>query len=168
MTKKSDYSKKLVSPLWQKKRLEILNLHGFKCEKCGCEDKELHVHHRFYITGREVWQYDNDVFQVLCCDCHEKEHSKKQQYSAELTSLIDFVIKYMDNDDIDNLMFFIENSNESKNLKEYLDLLCFCSNHIGLPERIFDILWDKRNVELLDMQLSEIMSKLKEILPDTN
>lgn len=73
------YSDKLKNPKWQKKRLEILNLHGFKCEKCGCEDKELHVHHRFYLKGREVWQYDNDVFQVLCCDCHEKEHSKEKE-----------------------------------------------------------------------------------------
>ena len=76
---KSNYSEKLKNPKWQKKRLEILNIHNFKCELCGCETKELHVHHRFYIKGREVWQYDNDVFQVLCCDCHKKEHSKQQK-----------------------------------------------------------------------------------------
>ena len=29
------YSDKLKSPKWQKKRLEVLNLRGFKCEKCG-------------------------------------------------------------------------------------------------------------------------------------
>lgn len=79
MTKKTNYSEKLKNPKWQKKRLEILNLHGFKCENCGCEDKELHIHHRFYLKGREVWQYDNDVFQVLCSDCHEKEHSKEKE-----------------------------------------------------------------------------------------
>lgn len=79
MARKNNYSDKLKNPKWQKKRLEILNLHGFKCEKCGCEDKELHVHHRFYLKGREVWQYDNDVFQVLCCDCHEKEHEKGKE-----------------------------------------------------------------------------------------
>lgn len=84
-----NYSDKLKNPKWQKKRLEVLNLHGFKCEKCGCEDKELHVHHRFYIKGREVWQYDNDVFQVLCCDCHEKEHSKEK----ESVSIVEVVPK---------------------------------------------------------------------------
>lgn len=74
--KKKNYSDKLKNPNWQKKRLEVLNLRGFKCELCGCETKELHVHHRFYLKGRDIWEYDNDVFQVLCCDCHEKEHSK--------------------------------------------------------------------------------------------
>ena len=100
MAKKTNYSDKLKNPKWQKKRLEILNLHGFKCEKCGCEDKELHVHHRFYIKGREVWQYDNDVFQVLCCDCHEKEHIKEKEsvrvvevVPERYQALIDLLIK---------------------------------------------------------------------------
>lgn len=79
MAKKTDYSKKLSNPLWQKKRLELMNLRGFKCEMCGCEEKELHIHHRFYIKGRQVWEYDNDVFQVLCYECHDKIHKQEKE-----------------------------------------------------------------------------------------
>lgn len=72
------YSDKLKSPKWQKKRLEILNLRGFKCELCGDEENQIQVHHRFYLKGREPWQYDNDVFQVLCENCHDKNHKKEE------------------------------------------------------------------------------------------
>ena len=34
----TNYSKLLQSPKWQKKRLEIMNLRGFKCEECGEEE----------------------------------------------------------------------------------------------------------------------------------
>lgn len=71
------YQEQISSPKWQRKRLEILNLSGFKCEKCNCEEKQLHVHHRFYLKGRKAWEYDNDVFQVLCHSCHENEHKKE-------------------------------------------------------------------------------------------
>lgn len=75
---KTTYSEKLKSPKWQKKRLEILNIHGFKCDICKAEDKTIHVHHRFYIKGREPWEYDNDVFQVLCERCHNSHHKESE------------------------------------------------------------------------------------------
>jgi hypothetical protein len=74
-----NYSDQIKSPKWQKKRLEILGLRGFKCEICGDEENQLHVHHRFYIKNRKAWEYDNDVFQVLCQKCHEKIHEKEKQ-----------------------------------------------------------------------------------------
>ena len=77
-----NYKEQIKSPKWQKKRLEVLELRGFKCEECKCEDKQLHVHHRFYIKGRKYWEYDNDVLQVLCEDCHQKEHEKPEEIDA--------------------------------------------------------------------------------------
>lgn len=77
MAKKQTYSEQIQSPKWQKKRLEILNLRGFKCEECGNEEQQLHVHHRAYIKNRKAWEYDNDIYQVLCSNCHEKVHQKK-------------------------------------------------------------------------------------------
>lgn len=68
------YQEQIKSPKWQKKRLEILNLRGFKCEKCSCEERQLHIHHRFYLKDRKAWEYNNDVFQVLYHSCHENEH----------------------------------------------------------------------------------------------
>jgi hypothetical protein len=90
MAKVNNYAEKLQDINWQKKRLELFELRGWKCEKCGVSEKtQLHCHHRFYINGREPWEYDNDVFQVLCNECHQKEHDeigvfKKLEYNTEL------------------------------------------------------------------------------------
>lgn len=76
-----DYSEQYKHPKWQKKRLEILELHKYTCEKCNNEEKTLHVHHTRYIKGRNIWEYDNDIFECLCEDCHKKIHDKtKEQY----------------------------------------------------------------------------------------
>ena len=65
------YAKKLQNPLWQKKRLEILQRDEFMCLHCGCHDKELHVHHRWYQFGKDIWDYPDTCFETLCFECHE-------------------------------------------------------------------------------------------------
>lgn len=68
---------------------------------------QLHIHHRFYIKNRQAWEYDNDVFQVLCSDCHEKVHKKNKieiPLSDEESWLIDLARKAMLIDD-NNLMY---------------------------------------------------------------
>ena len=72
MALSSDYLK----PQWQKKRLEIMSRDEFKCVICGSEEKTLHVHHKYYIKGRKVWDYDNSILETLCCDCHKEKHSE--------------------------------------------------------------------------------------------
>lgn len=64
------YSEKLKSPLWQKKRLEILNRDNFTCVLCSDTETELHIHHNEYISGKKPWEYENDNFQTLCKHCH--------------------------------------------------------------------------------------------------
>jgi 5-methylcytosine-specific restriction endonuclease McrA len=63
------YSDKLRSPLWQKKRLEILQRDGWKCKFCGSEIKNLQVHHILY-KKRDPWDYPDFVYQTVCDDCH--------------------------------------------------------------------------------------------------
>lgn len=76
------YAKKLQNPLWQKKRLEILQRDNFECTLCGCNDKELHVHHRWYQFGKDIWDYPNENFETLCYECHEYiETSIKDSFS---------------------------------------------------------------------------------------
>lgn len=110
--KQLSYAEKLKSPKWQKKRLEILNLKGFKCEACGDEENQIQVHHRFYLKGREPWQYDNDVFQVLCEKCHEKLHAKDKQEliitleEEKLLSLIREII-LQDRDFYEDILFVL-------------------------------------------------------------
>lgn len=65
------------SPLWQKKRLEALERSGFCCECCGDGESTLHVHHKRYVNGRNVWEYDARELAVLCEPCHESTHIEK-------------------------------------------------------------------------------------------
>jgi 5-methylcytosine-specific restriction endonuclease McrA len=67
----STYWELLKHPLWQRKRLEMLNRAQFACEACYNDEATLHVHHRQYIKGRKPWEYDDSNFLVLCERCHE-------------------------------------------------------------------------------------------------
>jgi 5-methylcytosine-specific restriction endonuclease McrA len=64
------YSEKLKDPRWQKKRLQILKRDGFKCMSCLSKIKMLSVHHKYYITGFDPWDYPNKSLITLCQDCH--------------------------------------------------------------------------------------------------
>lgn len=141
--KNTNYSDKLKNPKWQRKRLEILNLRGFKCELCSCETKELHVHHRFYLKGREVWEYDNDVFKVLCCDCHEKEHAKKTKQVEVIPE------KYK------NLLKILE-PNIDENLEHLCSVLCDFRKY-GLTE----ILKDMRTVFVSEQEPDYLISTIR-------
>lgn len=68
MDNKKSYSEKLKDPRWQKKRLEILERDGWKCQKCGDEKSTLHVHHLTYSGN--LWDVDNDSLAALCEHCH--------------------------------------------------------------------------------------------------
>lgn len=72
--KKLSYKEQLKSPKWQKKRLEILNRDNFTCQICGATDKQLHVHHTTYISGKEIWDYNDFQLITLCDECHKEEH----------------------------------------------------------------------------------------------
>lgn len=65
------YWEKLKDPRWQRKRLEIMNRAGFKCECCGDEESALHIHHGYYDRRKEPWEYDDDTLRCLCESCHE-------------------------------------------------------------------------------------------------
>ena len=72
------YSEKLKDPRWQKKRLDILHREDFVCEFCGEPGKTVHVHHLFYLSNREPWDYPDWVLRVLCEECHEKNCAEEK------------------------------------------------------------------------------------------
>lgn len=78
------YFEKLRDPRWQKKRLEIMQRDYFMCMECGSSDKTLCVHHRYYISNREPWEYPDFCFLTLCQDCHFqiKENDELDRNSA--------------------------------------------------------------------------------------
>jgi hypothetical protein len=75
----SAYAEKLKDPRWQKKRLEIMGRDDFRCQICGDSDSMLMVHHRYYIWGKEPWDYASDILVTLCEACHEAEHEEKDE-----------------------------------------------------------------------------------------
>ena len=70
------YSEKLQDPRWQKKRLEIMSRDGFRCIKCESETNTLTVHHFYYISGRQPWEYPDASMHTLCRQCHTEGHDE--------------------------------------------------------------------------------------------
>lgn len=66
-----DYKTQLKHPKWQKKRLEIMQRDNFKCTICGCDDKQLHIHHLYYLPNTKIWDYDNEGMKTVCYEHHE-------------------------------------------------------------------------------------------------
>jgi hypothetical protein len=154
------WKEQIKSPKWQKKRLEVLNLRGFKCEECKNEDKTLHVHHRFYISGRLIHEYDNDVLQVLCEDCHKKEHVKKTDNTVheEYLDLIKLIKdhKSIYNEDIlYDLTFILEEICESDSSSGFITDLSMAFNN-GFSEKIAIDLRMNSKIEHLSIDLSRL------------
>lgn len=80
------YAEKLKNPLWQKKRLEVLQRDNWTCTVTGCFEtkKTLHVHHLDYISGKEPWEYPNEYFMTVCEDCHEEISNERPVFEKSL------------------------------------------------------------------------------------
>lgn len=70
------YAEELRHPRWQERRLRVFEQAGFRCERCGCDDKQLHAHHKTYIKGRRPWEYADDLLECLCDTCHTLAHAE--------------------------------------------------------------------------------------------
>jgi hypothetical protein len=82
---KQAYSDKLKDPRWQKKRLEIFQRDDWQCQLCFSREHTLVVHHRWYESGYEPWDYPDDCLVTLCENCHEQATSdmaKADEYLA--------------------------------------------------------------------------------------
>lgn len=66
------YIQKLQDPRWQRKRLEIMQHDGFKCQHCGSIDKPLQIHHIAY-NFKDPWEIESRLLISLCADCHDAE-----------------------------------------------------------------------------------------------
>lgn len=69
---KPTYYELLKHPLWQRKRLEILQRDNFECQSCASTEKTLHVHHTYYEKGKRPWEYPDESLRTLCEDCHKE------------------------------------------------------------------------------------------------
>lgn len=106
-------------PLWQKKRSEILSRDDFKCSKCGCTNKQLHVHHSYYTRGLALWEYPNYCYITMCCDCHSDNHILKNLIKDALSQIERLSIE-------GNIEFDLEDA--YKVLSVIIDP-CYCAEH---------------------------------------
>lgn len=82
-----NYASQLTDPRWQKLRLEILSRDEWACTACSATDKELHVHHLRYVTGKQVWEYEDSDLVTLCRPCHAERTRvtrEARQYMYEM------------------------------------------------------------------------------------
>jgi hypothetical protein len=92
-SKQIQYRAYLATDHWKNKRLEVLNLRGCKCEKCGEWGNEIH-----HLSYKNLWNEPLTDLQVLCRKCHGVTHeilnclnprerrAKKKKISRQLIS----------------------------------------------------------------------------------
>lgn len=56
--------------MWEAVRKQVISRAGRACESCSKSPPILHVHHRFYETGKADWEYPIESLEALCPRCH--------------------------------------------------------------------------------------------------
>lgn len=69
----SEYYEKLKDPRWQKLRLQVFERDEWTCQDCKTKENMLTVHHKWYGTDMEPWDYPFDALITLCQSCHNEE-----------------------------------------------------------------------------------------------
>lgn len=98
----AEFSAQYRSPLWQKKRLEVLEHDEYRCILCGNKDAELHVHHASYIKGRKIWEYEKEDLITVCETCHHRLHESKDRINEIYLPLLQ---RNHRNGDANNLVY---------------------------------------------------------------
>lgn len=168
MKNQKTYSELLRSPLWQKKRLKILERDDFTCQHCGCKERELQVHHRIYHRGAKPWEYDDSELITLCNQCHEVETEAKNQHYLDFMYISNLSRKIgLSELFLEQLFFVFISSLESICANSYRelyqntlfeafinsgissDLDILCKNGFRLTEEEIDILkvYDKESLD---------------------
>jgi hypothetical protein len=77
--KQTKYSDKLKDPRWQKVRLKVFERDEWTCQICFGKESQLKVHHKYYIQGKEPWDYSLDALVTLCEKCHAEEWENRPE-----------------------------------------------------------------------------------------
>jgi len=73
-------------PRWKERRIEILEIDGYKCKRCGLNN-DLEVHHLIYRVDKEIWEYSDQELFTLCSNCHNEFHAIKNELNKHLAEL---------------------------------------------------------------------------------
>ena len=76
----TSYNSKLRDARWQRKRLEVMNRDKWTCRCCGVygDGVVFNVHHAYYESGKNPWEYPSDSLVTWCSDCHSIMHDYLQ------------------------------------------------------------------------------------------
>ncbi len=85
------YAEKLKDPLWQKKRLKVLERDEWTCQWCGKTEDTLHVHHIKYAKSGNPWDSKLEDMETLCESCHGENYAIEQ----EMKEQIRYINKYL-------------------------------------------------------------------------
>lgn len=85
------YSELLKDPRWDKKRKKILARDDYTCQECGAKNREMHVHHFWYLKDRMPWEYKDHYLITLCWKCHE---ICGPYFKKSIEELIDELLKH--------------------------------------------------------------------------
>lgn len=68
------YKEYIKSEEWYNLKLDLLNIRGRRCEKCGKKKQapSLHIHH---LTYERLFNERAEDLQILCAICHMKTHN---------------------------------------------------------------------------------------------
>ena len=81
---RKSYTEKLCDPRWQRKRLEVFNAAGWRCQECNADDQTLHVHHIFYVSCLEPWDAPPELLLCLCKFHHQERQAVEQVIFVEV------------------------------------------------------------------------------------
>lgn len=76
---KPKYQQLLEAPEWKDFSKYVRREKGC-CEVCKRSDVELQVHHLFYDSTRQPWEYGVSEVAVLCRGCHKSMHEHLQAF----------------------------------------------------------------------------------------
>ena len=142
----STYQELLKSPLWQKKRLEIMQRDNFTCQCCGDNMNQLQVHHISYNPNSMPWQYGEGDLLTLCDYCHRKygHLDYNYVYSSICNVMSRYLIKEECVKDILHLLLYhmyvnieFENKYFENDVRRALFLLQIKDINIETIERLF-------------------------------
>ena len=86
------FRKQLKDPRWEKRRIELLENVQWRCQLCGNQKEELHVHHSYYEKGKAPWDYPNAPQIVLCHTCDaERTHKPDFMKYHEARFVFEFI-----------------------------------------------------------------------------
>lgn len=60
---------------------------NFKCTNCGEGSKTLNVHHGYYESNKNPWEYDDKTLHTLCEDCHLLAEDRKRDLQFEIAKI---------------------------------------------------------------------------------